>query len=375
VRVVEAEVKVRTGDARTKRRSLVTGGSGFIGQHLVAALLGRGDFVRVLDLRPPPSHAPVEFVQGSILDGAAVRRAMDGIDTVYHLAAICHMWTPDRRDYDRVNHIGTRVVLEAAAEKRIQRFIHCSTEAIVVRQAADASYVDGTLPAGVEQMVGPYTRSKFLAEQAVRDAANNGFPATIVNPTAPIGPGDHNFTPPTAMLSMFLRHPPLFLVDCVLNFVDVRDVATGILLAGERGRIGERYMLGGEDVSVRDLFADVARMSDGRTYSFAIPGKLALGVGKAAEWFANNVSHRKPLATAEAVRLGLRSAPVDMRKTCTELGYSPRPIKSALVDAVAWLTAQNAGVSDPTVRRPAGIPQHDPSRIGPTPAGISARRR
>ena len=110
-------------------------------------------------------------------------------------------------------------------------------------------------------MVGPYTRSKLLAEQAVRDAANSGFPATIVNLTAPIGPGDHNFTPPTAMLSMFLRHPPLFLVDCVLNFVDVRDVATGILLAGERGRIGDRYMLGGEDVSVRDLFADVARMS------------------------------------------------------------------------------------------------------------------
>jgi dihydroflavonol-4-reductase len=356
VRVVEAEGKVRAGTARAKRRSLVTGGSGFIGQHLVAALLGRGDLVRIFDLRSPPSHAPVEFVQGSILDGAAVRRAMDGIDTVYHLAAICHIWTPDRRDYDRVNHIGTRVMLEAAAEKGIQRFIHCSTEAIVVRQADDASHIDGT-PASVEQMVGPYTRSKFLAEQAVRDAASNGFPATIVNPTAPIGPGDRNFTPPTAMLSMFLRQPPLFLVDCVLNFVDVRDVATGILLAGERGRVGERYMLGGEDISVQELFAVVARMSDARTFSFAIPGKLALGVGKAAEWFANNVSHRTPLATAEAVRLGLRSVPVDMHKTRAELGYSPRPIKNALVDAVTWLSAQNAGVPDRTVRWSAGIPQ------------------
>ena len=173
MRVVEAEGKARTGAARATRRSLVTGGSGFIGQHLVTALLGRGDFVRVIDLCPPPSHAPVEFVQASILDGAAVRRAMDGIDTIYHLAAIL---TPDRRDYDRVNHIGTRVMLEAAAEKRVQRFIHCSTEAIVVRPSGETTHIDGTGPVGVEQMVGPYTRSKLLAEQAVRDAANSGFP-------------------------------------------------------------------------------------------------------------------------------------------------------------------------------------------------------
>ncbi len=347
-----------------RRRSLVTGGSGFIGQHLVAALLERGDRVRVLDQRPPVDRSPVEFVQGSILDPAALRYAMVDVGTVYHLAAVCHFWIPDEREFDRVNHMGTRMVLEAAMQGRAQRFIHGSTQAIILPQRdRESTLSDDPGADNVDRMYGPYTRSKFLAEQAVRDAANRGLAATIVNPTAPVGPGDHNFTPPTVMLSSFLNRPPLFLVDCVLNLVDVRDVARGFLLAAERGRIGERYIVGGEDVGVRKLFADVARMNGGRTFAVPLPGAVALGFGKAAGWFSTNVSRRRPLATEEAVRLALRSLPLTMhmQKSRSQLGYIPRPIGDALGSAVAWLSA---GTGPRRTRWATGLPQTGRPRPG-----------
>jgi dihydroflavonol-4-reductase len=154
----------------------------------------------------------------------------------------------------------------------------------------------------------------------------------------PIGPGDNNFTEPTRMLEMFARRPPPVVLDSMLNLVDVRDVATGIILAGERGRAGESYILGGENVSVRELARRVGSLCGRRTNVRPLPGALALAIGIADEWLEGQVIQRTPRVSAEAVRIALRAIPLDTRKAEAELGYVPHPIDDALADALAWLT-------------------------------------
>ena len=179
---------------------------------------------------------------------------MTDVRHVYHLAGIAKLWSRDRSDFDRINAGGTAMVLRAAAAHRVERVIHCSTEAILLpkRRGAARSSTRAVQPA-LADMPGPYTRSKLTAEQSVLAAVQDGLNALIVNPTVPIGPGDRNLTPPAAMLSMFLNGQSPAFLDCVLNLVDVRDVAAGMVLAAERGRTGERYILGGENVALRDL--------------------------------------------------------------------------------------------------------------------------
>jgi dihydroflavonol-4-reductase len=321
-------------------RALVTGGSGFIGHHLVAALRARGEFVRVLDLARPIDHVPDEFIQASIGDRDAVREAMEGIDCVYHLAARTHLWAADKDDYDHVNHVGTDVALSVAREKRVSRFVHCSTDAILFGpDGAEQSSDESACPT-VGDMAGRYTRSKLLAEQSALGAARRGLPVTIVNPTVPIGPGDHSLTPPTATLSLFVRRPPLFILDCTLNLVDVRDVVEGILLAAQQGRVGERYILGGENIRLRDLAGRVGRLVGRNPIMLPIPGAVALAAGKAAEWSARTLTHKMPVATEEGVRLALRARPVDIRKARNELGYAPRSLNRSLPEAVAWVAGR-----------------------------------
>jgi dihydroflavonol-4-reductase len=333
VLATETAIALLPEAAESRRRVLVTGGSGFIGHHLVTALGRRGALVRVLDVQRPAVPLRCEFIEGSILDRGAVMHAMDGVDTVYHLAAISHLWTSDHNDYERINHHGTRALLAAAAEMGAARFVHCSTESILF----PTPYGERGFPLHVADMPGPYTRSKFLAEQAALEAANDGLHVVIVSPTVPIGPGDHNLTAPTAMLSLLARQPPRFVLDCTLNLVDVRDVAVGIVLAGDRGRPGERYILGGESIRMRDLIDRIGTLTGKRTALFPIPGVLALVAGWAAEHFATHVSHCRPVATTEGVRIALRSIPLDIRKACDELGYAPNAVDRALADALAWL--------------------------------------
>jgi dihydroflavonol-4-reductase len=323
---------------------LVTGGSGFIGRHLVTALHARGTRVRVLDLTPPGDlAADIEFVPGSILDPECLDAAMANVRRVYHLAGIAKLWSRDRSDFDRVNAGGTAVVLRAAAARRVERVVHCSTEAILLpkRRGANA-LIDETVQPVLSNMPGPYTRSKLAAEQSVLAAVDRGLDALIVNPTVPIGPGDRNLTPPAAMLSMFLNGQSPAYLDCVLNLVDVRDVAAGMVLAAERGRTAERYILGGENVALRDLLNLLERISGRPMPKRAVPGWLALAVATITEWTADILTGRTPAATPEGVRLALRSGPFDSRKARNELGYAPRPLQDALSDAVAWLSGMGA---------------------------------
>ncbi len=320
---------------------LVTGGSGFIGGHLVAVLRDRGASVRILDPAPPDDlAADIEFVRGSILDPASLKAAMAGVRHVYHLAGIAKLWSRDRSEFDRINAGGTVAVLRAAAAQRVERVIHCSTEAILLPKRHGASaLIDETGQPVFADMPGPYTRSKLAAEQCVRAAAQGGLDALIVNPTVPIGPGDRNLTPPAAMLSMFLNGQSPAYLDCVLNLVDVRDVAAGMVLAAERGRTGERYILGGENVALRDLLILLERISGRAMPKHAVPGWLALASAAVTEWAADRLTRRTPAATREGVRLALRSGPFDSRKARAELGYAPRPLQEALADAVSWLSA------------------------------------
>jgi dihydroflavonol-4-reductase len=320
---------------------LVTGGCGFIGRHLVAQLQSRHDRIRVLDAaRSCDLPAQVEVLHGSILDQASLARAMAGVRHVYHLAGIAQLWVRDKSELMRINAHGTEMVLRAAAQQRIERVVHCSTETILLPKTLqqDALLDENVLPPYAD-MPGPYTRSKHMAEQAALAAARSGLDVRIVNPTVPIGPNDHNMTPPAAMLAMFLSgRSPVFL-DCMLNLVDVRDAAAGMVLAAERGRPGERYILGGENMRLRELLAMMEAISGRPMPKRALPAPIAVAAAAVAEGLADRVTGRRPMATREGVHLARRSAPFDGRKARSELGYEPRPIRNALAETMQWLSA------------------------------------
>ena len=213
--------------------------------------------MRVLDLRPP-SYAGVgaQYVKGSILDAELVREALDDVAEVYHLAALPGMWTRCKKDFHAVNFRGTEIVLEAARQRGVSRFLHCSTESILFGASPLKSFAIDHVGTTPNEMPGVYTRSKLAAEQRALQAAASGFPVVIANPTMPIGPHYGNLTPPTLMLRYFINRRIQLYFDFVLNLVDVRDVAAGLLLAMERGQSGHRYILGGEAMSLGKVLDD-----------------------------------------------------------------------------------------------------------------------
>ena len=317
---------------------LVTGGAGFIGQHLVSALVARDRKVRVLDRRPPLCAIPgVEYVAGSVLDSALVDDTLRDVAEVYHLAGLPGMWLPQKSDFHAVNFQGTEVVIAAARKRGTTRFLHCSTESILFRPPSlkDTSDERSLLPP--QQMPGVYTRSKMLAEQSAAQAAAAGFPLVIGTPTMPIGPHDHNLTPPTAMLRQFLHGRVQMYLDFVVNLVDVRDVAAGLVLAMERGQVGHRYILGGESISLSKILKLMAAISGRRSLAIPVPGKVAEAAAAMLEFVADHVTHRPPAGTAEGVRIALRATDLSIEKARNELGYTPRPVEPALRDTIAYL--------------------------------------
>jgi dihydroflavonol-4-reductase len=319
-------------------RILVTGGSGFIGQHLVSALVARSQKVRVLDLRPPPRALPnVQYIKGSVLDAGLVKDALAGVDQLYHLAGLPGMWVPQKNDFHAVNYGGTEVVLTAARKRGIARFLHCSTESILFRSSplGDAVADDGLLSA--DDMPGPYTRSKMLAERLAMRAAESGFSVVIGSPTMPIGSHDHNLTPPAAMLRRFLGGRLQPYLDFIVNLVDVRDVAAGLILAMERGQVGHRYVLGSESIPLKKVLGLVAEISGRRCSFIPISGRLAEIATAMMELIADHVTRRPPSGTPEGVRIALRATALSIEKAQCELGYAPRPVEAALRETIAYL--------------------------------------
>lgn len=319
--------------------SLVTGGSGFIGSHLVAHLVANGDQVRVLDTRAPGDVPPpgVEVVRGSILDPEAVDAALEGVQVLYHVAGLPQLWLPDKGAFDRVNRQGTECVLARAARHRLERIVHCSTESVLVGQHGPRRITEAA-EVPLEDMAGPYCRSKHRAERAALAAAAAGQPVVVVNPTAVIGPGDGGSTPPMAMLRLFVRGGPRVILDCMLNLVDVRDVAAGLTLAADHGIAGERYLIAGTNIRLSDLAHRLDRLAGRRPLRrWSIPGWSALAFAQADEWISDHVSGRPPTAPVTGVRLARASGWFDSSKAVAQLRFQARPFAETLGDAVAWL--------------------------------------
>lgn len=320
--------------------SLVTGGSGFIGRHLVHLLRRHGEAVRVFDWRPPayPERGGLEFHQGDIADAAAVERAVAGARRVYHLAANPNLWARDPAEFDRVNHRGTLNVLAAAARHRPDRVIYTSTESILagVRARAAGGMIDEGVDLRVEDMPGPYCRSKFLAERAALEAAADGLPVVVVNPTLPIGPGDSLLTPPSRMLLDFLNGRAPAYLETAFNMIDVRDAALGHLLAAQHGRIGQRYILAGENLTMSALLALLTELSGRPMPRRRIPYWLAYAYSAADEFIADHITRKAPRAPLTGVRLARHAMHFDSRRALLELGLQPRSLHHSLADALDW---------------------------------------
>jgi len=341
-------------------RALVTGGSGFIGQHLVSALAARGETVRVLDVRTPTHLVPdVEFIEGSVLDPVAVDSAMTGVGAVYHLAGLPGMWMPDKEDFHRVNCVGTETMLAAAKKRGVARFLHCSTESILFRAKDSQGVVADEDLQPAQMMPGAYTRSKALAEERALEAAASGFPVVVGTPTMPIGPHDHGLTPPSAMLRHFLNSRIQLYLDFIVNLVDVRDVASGLILALERGRVGHRYVLGGESIRLRRVLRHVAEISGRRHLAISVPGRFAELAATMLDFVADNITRRPPTGTAEGVRIALRATDLSIDKARCELGYLPRPIEPTLRETLAYLrNAENNDAMFDVAKRAFGTAAH-----------------
>ena len=320
---------------------LVTGGSGFIGQHLVSLLVARNRRVRILDLRPPRSFRPeIQYVLGSGSDPAAADEALNGVDEVYHLAGLPGMWRSNREDFASANVRCTEVMLAAARRRSVARFLYCSTESILFGAVSSDGFITEETQNCLDDMPGVYTRSKKAAEDRALSAAAEGLSIVIANPTMPIGPHDYELTPPTAMIEYFLGRRIQFYVDCTLNLVDVRDVATGLMLVMERGEVGGRYILGGQNTSLRQLLKLIAALTSMARVSIPIPAIAGLAIARTMELLADHVNKRAPAATAEGVKIALRSNPISSTKAIRELGYTSRSLDVAMRETIYWLNSR-----------------------------------
>ncbi len=319
--------------------NLVTGGAGFIGSHLVQQLLDEGQCVRVLE-HPDAAvdHLPLdrlELLRADIRDETAVMESTRECRHVYHLAADPNLWRRDRREFDAVNHIGTVNVIRAALDNGAERVLHTTTESILTSPDFNGGAAE-ELRLKEGDILGPYCLSKFHAEEAVFQLVDEGAPIVIVCPTVPVGPGDRRQTPPTRMAVAFCRGELPSYLDCRLNLVDARDVATGMILAMRRGRTGIRYLLGAENQWLSDWLRILGDETGQPVPRWTVPYALALTVAWLSERWADHVSGRMPLATVTGVRLTRRCMFFDPAASLIELGLECRPITDSARDAVAW---------------------------------------
>jgi dihydroflavonol-4-reductase len=322
---------------------LVTGGAGFLGSHLVAQLLDAGQPVRVLE-RPGASaeHLPldrIELVSADIRDEPAVQEAARDCEYVYHLAADANLWRRDRGEFDRINRLGTVHVMRAALDNGAKRILYTSTESILSSRNSTGGAVE-KLRLKASDMIGPYCLSKFHAEEEVFRLVEEGAPIIVVSPTLPVGPGDRVQTPPTRMSVAFCKGELPAYLDCRFNLIDARDVATGMILAMEKGRTGIRYLLGGENIRLSEWLSILGEEAGQTVPRWKVPYALALLVAWFSEKWADWVSGKIPLATITGVRLTRRNMFFDPSASLKELGLHPRPIREAARDAVAWYRSQ-----------------------------------
>lgn len=313
---------------------LVTGASGFLGWHIARVLAEQGRRVRALARRPESITDPdLEAVPGDLRDADSLARAVAGCDAVFHAAADYRLWARDPRELYASNADGTRQLLEAARRAGVERFVYTSTVGCI-------GFVDGglggeTTPVTLADMAGAYKRSKFLAEQEALRFAREGFPVVIVNPTAPVGSRDVKPTPTGQTILDFLQGRMPAYVDTGLNIVDARECAHGHWLAYEKGRPGERYILGSENLTLRRILEILAEIAGRPAPRIRLPWAAAFAAGVFSTAGAR-LTGRPPRVPLDAVRMARKKMWVSHEKAARELGFAPSPARTGLASAVEW---------------------------------------
>jgi len=320
--------------------TLVTGASGFLGSHVARQLVARGEDVRVL-LRASSHNRAIgdlslEYVTGDLRDPASLERAMKGVQRVFHVAADYRLWARRSKEIYESNVGGTKNLLEAAKRAGIEKFIYTSTVATVAvdRPQPPNEFTDAKL----EEMVGHYKRSKWMAEREVMNAAREGAPVVVAMPTTPVGPWDWKPTPTGKIILDFLNGKMPGYVETGLNFVGVEECAAGHLLVAEKGKIGERYLLGGENLTLKQVLDKLAQITGLSAPTLKIPHGLALSVAYASTIFSRLVG-KEPSIPVEGVKIARHNMFVDCSRARRELGFQAGPVAAALERAVRWYEA------------------------------------
>lgn len=320
-------------------KTLITGGTGFVGSAVLRALLGAGREVRALiragSDRRNLQGLDAEICIGDLTDAASLKQAVAGCDSLYHVAADYRLWIPDPEQMYRTNVEGTRNLLRCAAEAGAERIVYTSSVA-ALGLSTDGSPADETTPIHPGDKIGHYKKSKYQAEQVVLSLVREqGLPVVIVNPSTPIGPRDIKPTPTGRIILDTLNGRMPAYVDTGLNIAHVDDVAAGHLLAFEKGAAGERYILGGEDMSLKEILAAACAVAGLRAPRIRLPHNAVLPVAWLMERWAG-ITGREPMATVDAVRMSKRNMYFSSRKARENLGYRSRPAAEAIADAVFW---------------------------------------
>ncbi len=321
-------------------KALVTGATGFVGSAVARKLCQSGHEVRALvrssSVLENLKDLEVETVTGDLTDPASLKRALAGCDALFHVAACYKLWVPDPGEIYRANVDGTENIIRAALEKGIDKICYTSSVATLGLNK-DGTPADEETPVSLDDMIGHYKRSKYLAEERVRKIAREeNAPVVIVNPSTPIGPGDIKPTPTGKMVLDAARGKMPAYVDTGLNFVHVDDVAQGHLLALEKGKPGRRYILGGTNLSLKELLEMIAAITGGRPPFLKLPHSFVMPIACLAEAWCRITGKGEPLATVEGVKLAKKIMFFSSNRAERELGYTHRPVEEALSDAIAW---------------------------------------
>ena len=319
--------------------AFVTGATGFLGSHVARVLANQGADLRLL-VRPTSNLKNLEGLKaetatGDLRDALSLQKAMSGCDTIFHVAADYRLWVRDPGEMYKSNVEGTRAILEAARKNGVRRVVYTSSVA-TIGFTSDGDPADEDSPVSLANMIGHYKRSKFMAEQIALEAGRSGIHVVTVNPTTPVGEQDIKPTPTGRIVLDFLKRKFPAYVETGLNLVDVRECARGHVAALEKGRSGERYILGGEDLTLKQILDKLGQITGLPSPKIKLPYIFAFMTGVVDEAITGRLLHREPRATVDTVRMGKKKMFASSAKAERELGWKIVPVEDALRRAVEW---------------------------------------